>query len=911
MKYKIKKFNFLHFILIIYSYFFSFFQLPVYSYDLSQCPNLSFLNYTEKFPSNQSSSIPIIIKEQIFSSEKSILSKYKYFIITSKKGNISVYNFDSNGTQSKFSIDFKKKMYETNIVQINIIHEEKVILAMEGKLFFVKKDFDMEYFEEFMTPISEYVDMVPFSLWFMPDYYFMGSKKYSIIKVNKRFINVTNDELFDTIIFVDFTLICLKDNEQVWNTTITNVYFSNNDNNMGDINLIEEIKLIYETKESLEDNIDKIMGEDYSDIISIHGYDEQQNKYIKIYDFNTYNHVIETNSNNSNNMTEKTPKDFMKNKYYSDNEKESYEKINHKLYSRIVIFIIIWILILVFHNFIYKIFHSIYNFTIGYILNKQKLTQPTEKKLTENNRTINKAQKMLYAETFKNIKNYFLPETKDNSYMGTKRKNTIDKYILQTKIEKPPNNEIKAGEINLPNFQKNTPIKFKKSNSIDSKKDISNSTSRESDLNIINIKKRKESSCKFDNSNQTRLERDFKDIHVVRKKCEDIILKAKHKLDDELYCIKIKKLSNQNDEQAAIIEAKSMTKIHTKHIVEYITCWFDNSLGSLKYLFDKDDKILKCNFSDGTISGNDFPSSKDNIKIIFNKQNYNLFKKNNKFVKQLYDNESHSDDELWLSQNKRISIEKRFYQKNTIKNKNHTSYDSLIDNKIQRNNISNQNMYFFIQMEYCDGLTLSDYIIKHSQTGIDNKTMYTFTYQLIKSLAKIHENKIIHKAINPENIFIINETSIKIGDFSSAREVESQNKKKKNFTNLTSEKNKLNKAKNSNDINYNTCFRESWRTYLYQSPEQKAHNEVNKKCDIYMAGLVLYEMCECFLDEKEAIQNITNLKKNKVISDKVKKKYGIQYSLILKMLENNPDNRPDCEKILNSEEMKKWKNKNA
>ena len=29
------------------------------------------------------------------------------------------------------------------------------------------------------------------------------------------------------------------------------------------------------------------------------------------------------------------------------------------------------------------------------------------------------------------------------------------------------------------------------------------------------------------------------------------------------------------------------------------------------------------------------------------------------------------------------------------------------------------------------------------------------------------------------------------------------------------------------------------------------------------------------------------------------------------MLENNPDNRPDCEKILNSEEMKKWKNKNA
>ena len=59
-----------------------------------------------------------------------------------------------------------------------------------------------------------------------------------------------------------------------------------------------------------------------------------------------------------------------------------------------------------------------------------------------------------------------------------------------------------------------------------------------------------------DNKPQTRLERDFKEIIPIKKSIFrnsiDVLLKAKHKIDEQLYAIKIKKLTNPNEEQSVI-----------------------------------------------------------------------------------------------------------------------------------------------------------------------------------------------------------------------------------------------------------------------------------------------------------------------------------------------------------------------
>ena len=443
------------------------------------------------------------------------------------------------------------------------------------------------------------------------------------------------------------------------------------------------------------------------------------------------------------------------------------------------------------------------------------------------------------------------------------------------------------------------------------------------------LKLQKESSTPF--TSLTRLEKDFKDISLVRRyntgNNRILILKGKHIIDEEIYEIKIKRLSNPNDEQSVINEAKNMTKIHSKHIVEYITCWFDNSLGKFEYLMeDETNEDFSESLKD--IDEKNFSSAKSNKKIyqedkdiIFRNQvSQEMGKEDDHYIKQLYEKTNLSDNEFFPNKKKLVDFENKFYPKKSNEEKKggkrksnaNCNDDILIKSKMSQKNLSDLNMYFFIQMEYCQGMTLKDYIQSHSKTGINNKTMYSFTYQIIKSLARIHENKIVHRDINPENIFIDNENSIKIGDFSSAKEILSSKLKRKinvntnlilsqSMGNITEQEKQFQEEK---DIDSD---KENNGSTLYWSPEQEKGKLVNKKTDIYAVGLLLYLMCECYGSEKEIKKGILDLKKKNIISEKVKTMYNLQYNLILKMVKKDPSDRPDCEKLLESDEMTKWK----
>ena len=124
-----------------------------------------------------------------------------------------------------------------------------------------------------------------------------------------------------------------------------------------------------------------------------------------------------------------------------------------------------------------------------------------------------------------------------------------------------------------------------------------------------------------------------------------ILLKGKHIIDEEIYAIKIKKLSNPNDSQSVINEAKNMTKIHSKHIVEYITCWFDKSLGKFEYLmgdesneeFSESSKEFEEKISSST-KNNKKVYEEDEKNVIKNKISQDQ-KKNDRYLMQLYENE--------------------------------------------------------------------------------------------------------------------------------------------------------------------------------------------------------------------------------------------------------------------------------
>ena len=359
-----------------------------------------------------------------------------------------------------------------------------------------------------------------------------------------------------------------------------------------------------------------------------------------------------------------------------------------------------------------------------------------------------------------------------------------------------------------------------------------------------------------------------------------------------------------------------MTKIRSKHIVEYITCWIDTSVGSFEYLFkDKNKNPEEIN------NDSEFFSSKNNSKVIdiFDNKFKDLILpeiKDDNYMNEYLKKNSLSEDECSTNIKNKINLDTKYYDKkeedkNIINDKKKNKSDHIEDYSIEKNKSDNQRdisgliVYFFIQMEFCQQITLDKYIKDHSFSKINNKIMYTFTYQLIKSLAKIHEKKIIHANINPKNIYVINENSIKIGDFSSAKEITLKTKRKPNKNDILhssqSYQNIL-ELSESNDID-----EENIGETLYLSPEQELGLGLSKKSDIYSLGLVLYEMCECFKEQDIREVNINRLRKFKIFNEKFKEDYFFQYNLILQMIENDEEKRPSCEELLESKDLQSWK----
>ena len=78
-----------------------------------------------------------------------------------------------------------------------------------------------------------------------------------------------------------------------------------------------------------------------------------------------------------------------------------------------------------------------------------------------------------------------------------------------------------------------------------------------------------------------------------------------------------------------------------------------------------------------------------------------------------------------------------------------------------------ENDIFNILMEYVGDNDLKKFIqnYKDKDEYIDEKIIRDIVIQICKGLKEIHDNKIIHRDLTPDNIFIDETNKIKIGDF--------------------------------------------------------------------------------------------------------------------------------------------------
>ena len=132
-------------------------------------------------------------------------------------------------------------------------------------------------------------------------------------------------------------------------------------------------------------------------------------------------------------------------------------------------------------------------------------------------------------------------------------------------------------------------------------------------------------------------------------------------------------------------------------------------------------------------------------------------------------------------------------------------------NIIHVETILDDEINFYIIMEYCSEGELFDYIVKEEK--LDEIEAAVFFYQLIKGVEYIHSQNLAHRDLKPENLLYLNKNEnspIKVIDFGMS----------KRFT-------------------HEKFMNEKVGTAYYISPEI-LQGKYDEKCDIWSAGVILY-----------------------------------------------------------------------
>uniref|UniRef100_A0A8C1H248 Protein kinase containing Z-DNA binding domains n=1 Tax=Cyprinus carpio carpio TaxID=630221 RepID=A0A8C1H248_CYPCA len=186
----------------------------------------------------------------------------------------------------------------------------------------------------------------------------------------------------------------------------------------------------------------------------------------------------------------------------------------------------------------------------------------------------------------------------------------------------------------------------------------------------------------------------------------------------------------------------------------------------------------------------------------------------------------------------------------------------------QRNQVSNSRTYLFIQMEFCEGGTLTDWIQarNHMEKQRTTAEIHKIFSEIITGVEFIHANNLIHRDLKPDNILFGADGKVKIGDFGLVAAQTDQNG------------DPIERSKRKG-------------TPPYMSPEQKNKKNYDEKTDIFPLGLVWFEMIWEIYTASEREKLWPDLR-NQRFPEGFRDVYSTECTFIKKMLSYSPEHRP-------------------
>ena len=185
-----------------------------------------------------------------------------------------------------------------------------------------------------------------------------------------------------------------------------------------------------------------------------------------------------------------------------------------------------------------------------------------------------------------------------------------------------------------------------------------------------------------------------------------------------------------------------------------------------------------------------------------------------------------------------------------------------------------------IVMTYCDGGDLSDRVKRQTSAGRrfkEDQVLHWFV-QIALGLHFMHENRVLHRDLKTQNIFLLGNGRLVLGDLGISKVLEG----KQDFA--------------------QTCI----GTPYYMSPELFKNKPYNHKSDVWALGCILYELCT--LKHAFDAKSLNGLA-SKILKGTyppVHRSYSSHTRRLIKsMLSKSPHQRPDLSTILQMPFIKK------
>ncbi|CAG8504411.1 5495_t:CDS:10 [Diversispora eburnea] len=446
----------------------------------------------------------------------------------------------------------------------------------------------------------------------------------------------------------------------------------------------------------------------------------------------------------------------------------------------------------------------------------------------------------------------------------------------------------------------------------------------------------------------SRYNNDFIEIKLLGKGGFASVWKAKNKLDGIEYAIKKVRLRGNRipgSKGKIFREIKSLARLEHTNVVRYYSSWLEyhrfnhesndlseNSSESSEHYnsnpnfteSDDDSDIFRMSFSDEEIdySGVDFVGS-DDVSNVNNELN----------------SESNSEltSELSITKKNNDSYNNNLKKRLKFDNKKYKKFNKDDDEELH----PESDWMLFIQMQLCHA-SLLDYMKlrdahllttkKDPLNALDRHASIELFRGIVRGVAYIHEQGLIHRDLKPGNIFVgiipesgqghegwvttdfssysVDRLVPKIGDFGLVTAVDENHMESPideyhsfHFGSAPGE-NSNNKHLNININNHRPSSSFSYSskprttgvgTVTYASPEQLANPTkiYNEKADIYSLGIIFFELHFPFSTGHERVQVLKDLR------------HGILpngfAAFILWMMAENTEQRPDAKQILEFE----------